>query len=57
MLDLVGNPEDRFSHKEAHLSRMVKCRRIIRIYHEFVDKSVPRVTAWHQEAQPSDAKQ
>ena len=32
----------------------------IRIYHEFVDrihKSVPRVTAWHHEALPSDAKQ
>ena len=31
----------------------------IRIYHEFVDridKSVPRVTAWHNEALPSDAK-
>ena len=34
---------------------------IIRIYHEFVDRmidnSVPRVTAWHHEALPSDAKQ
>ena len=36
MSDLVGNPEDRFSH-EAH----------IRTYHEFeewMDKSVPQVT-------------
>ena len=33
---------------------------IIRIYREFVDRkdnSVPRVTAWHHEALPSDAKQ
>ena len=32
----------------------------IGIYHEFVDRfdnSVPRVTAWHQEAVPCDAKQ
>ena len=32
----------------------------IRIYHEFVAriyKSLPRVTAWHHEALPSDAKQ
>ena len=31
-----------------------------KIYHEFVDwidKSVQRVTVWHREAQPSDAKQ
>ena len=31
----------------------------IRIYHEFVDwidNSVPMVTAWHHEALPSDAK-
>ena len=33
---------------------------IIRINHEFVDRidnSVPRVTAWYDEALPSDAKQ
>ena len=32
----------------------------IRIYHEVVDRidnSVSRVTAWHHEALPSDAKQ
>ena len=34
--------------------------KIIRIYHEFVDRidnSVPRVTVLHHEALPSDAKQ
>ena len=33
---------------------------ILRIYHEFVDRidnPVMRVTVWHQEAQPCDAKQ
>ena len=31
----------------------------IRIFHEFevlIEKSVPRVTVWHHEAPPSDAK-
>ena len=39
----------------------LKCdQKTIRIYHEFVDRidnSIPRVTAWHHEALPSDPKQ
>ena len=53
--DLVGDPEDRFSHNKAH----IEAGGIIRILHEcevLIEKSVPRVTIWHHKAPPSDAK-
>ena len=40
-----------------YLKKKIGC--IIRIYHEFVDRidnSDPRVTVWHQDAPPIDAK-
>ena len=62
MSDLVGNPEDRFSHNEAQLMDMFAYfskSETIRIFHEcelLLEKSVPRVAVWHHEALPSDAK-
>ena len=49
-------------HKQAvvEVKAAVTKGKNIRIYHEFVDRidnSVPRVTTWHHEALPSDAKQ
>ena len=50
-----------FSHDAAQiLSKLFFKMYIIRIYHEFVgtiDNFVLRVTVWHQENPPSDAKQ
>ena len=51
-------PFSNHSWNTAHKAGKV-CK-IIRIYHEFVDRidnSVPRVTAWHHAALPRDAQQ
>ena len=60
MSDLVGHPEDRFSHVKAQMGQKQENPEIIRIYHEFVDRTdnfVPMVIVWHHEALPSDNKQ